>query len=311
MKNQRKVLSGILAIFLLLGSFPLVSPALAAGQYILPHSNIRDLTRQELWEWSYESLGFILNEIFARHGYNFNIGGRYHNYFMQRPWYAPNADSDNSRACYSQMNSLEWRNERLVKDVREEMRRMNTKNTNGKHYLDYIEDPFDVLSGFQAAGMKPNQKFSVFSAPSAASYRGANGKASVSTNGDVFAAGWDNGWLMIMYATNNGSVRVGYIDGKSIKDRLTLPMLNFSSIPVTVTKATALTDDPAMAFSQIMQLQVGTKVTYLSEFHNRYAWAYVETTFNGKAIRGFIDASALDSNPVDIQEDSIGEDYNG
>lgn len=299
-----------LACLLLLVLLP--TCALAAGEYIIPHSNTRDLTREELWEWSYESLGFILNEIFARHGYNFKAGQKYYNYFNQRSWYTPNADSNNSRACYSQMSNLEWRNERLVKDVRQEMRNLGTRNTNGKHYLDYIGDDFDVLSGFSLVSLKKNQKLAVYAAPSTSAYRGGNGKAAVSTNGPVYAAGWESGWLLVMYETNNGSVRVGYVEGSKLKDKLTLPMLNFDYASVTLSQGAGLTDDPAMAFSEIAHLPAGTQVTYLSEYQNRYAWAYVETSVNGQMTRGFIPRDALSDAPLDgLEDDSIGDEIHG
>ena len=45
--------------------------SLAADYYIIPDSDTRLLSEHELWDWDYESLGYILNEIFARHGFNF------------------------------------------------------------------------------------------------------------------------------------------------------------------------------------------------------------------------------------------------
>ena len=114
----------------------LPSIALAGGgrKYIIPDSDTRLLSEAELWEWDYESLGYILNEIFARHGYNFIPGEKYDTYFSRLSWYEPNADSDNRRACYPKLSSLEWDNERLVKDVREDMRTMGFYNPEGKNY---------------------------------------------------------------------------------------------------------------------------------------------------------------------------------
>ncbi|MBE0601747.1 MAG: YARHG domain-containing protein, partial [Firmicutes bacterium] len=146
--------------------------ATAAGrQYIIPDSDTRQLTYEELWDWDYESLGFILNEIFARHGYNFIPGGKYDLYFSMMPWYTPNADADNSRACYPLLTKVEWKNEALVKSVRQDMRNMDYFNTDGKHYLDDVSfDNFDVLSGFVFTDLKAGQKLGVYSAPSKASY---------------------------------------------------------------------------------------------------------------------------------------------
>lgn len=294
----------ILALLLLLPSV-----ALAGGQYILPDSHTRHLTRDELWEWSYESLGFILNEIFARHGYCFEPGKKFDNFFRARPWYTPNADPDNQRACYPQLSNLEWNNEHLVKEVRQEMRDQNTRNPNGKNYLDSIEESFDPLSGFTLVEMKANQKFPVYSAPDAHSFRGAKGKASVSTNGAVYAAGWEEGWLLLMYLTNNGSVRVGYADGSRMKGVPSgLPMLAWDPVQVTLQEDARLTDDPVMAFSTIAKLTRGSQVSYLTEYQNRYAWAYVETTVQGQRVRGFVKAEALGLyGGVWDEEDSIGE----
>jgi len=299
-----KKMAAVLALLVLLPSV-----ALAGGQYIIPDSNTRHLTRSELWEWSYESLGFILNEIFARHGYCFEPGEKYDNYFRSRPWYTPNADTDNRRACYPQLSTLEWNNEHLVKEVRQEMRDKKTRNTNGKNYLDYIEESFDPLSGFFLVELKAGQKLAVYSAPDAQSYRGANGKAAVSTNGAVYAAGWEDGWLLLMYLTNNGSVRVGYADGGHIKGVPSgLPMLEWDPVQVTVKENAILTDDPVKAFSTLARLGTGSQVTYLTEYQNRYAWAYVETTVQGQRVRGFVKADALDfSAGMWNEEDSIGE----
>ena len=122
---NKRFLALLLALMLLAAALPM--GALAAQKkraYIIPDSDTRLLTYEELWQWDYESIGYIFNEIFARHGYNFIPGNQYDNYFRTRPWYTPNADPDNSAACYSQLSDVEWQNERLCKDVRAEMKRV-------------------------------------------------------------------------------------------------------------------------------------------------------------------------------------------
>ncbi len=287
---MKKTWIAILLLLVLLPSF-----ALAGRQYIITDSDTRKLTKSELWEWDYESLGYILNEIFARHGYNFIAGGKYDNYFSSMPWYTPNDNPDNSSACYSQLSSVEWYNEHLVKEVREEMRAQHTNNTGGKNYLSYISfDYFDILSGFTYAPLKTNQKLKVYSAPSTSSYRGANGKALVSTNGSVYVAGWENGWLLVMYETNSGAVRVGYVQGSTIKGTVNAADLDFSYTAVSCLQNTSLTDDPATFSACIRTIQKGESVTYLSTYYNSRAWAYIETTVNGKTVRGFVAEDALD-----------------
>jgi hypothetical protein len=272
-------------------------PSLRAGRAAVHHSGQRYPfpEEDELWGWDYESLGYILNEIFARHGYNFIAGGKYDNYFSALAWYAPNADPDNSAACYSQLTSLEWANEHLVKQVRSDMRAQDTANPSGKHYLDYISfDHFDILSGFTYVALKTGQKLAVYSAPGTSSWRGAKGKAAVSTNGSVYAAGWDGNWLLVMYETNNGAVRVGYVNGSDIKGGAQSGNLRFITQPATCIRSANLTDDPVATLTTIRTLQAGETVTYLSAFQSGSAsWAYVQTTVDGKTARGFIPYDAL------------------
>lgn len=294
-----KRVAALLMILLLIPTF-----ALAGRQYIIPDSNTRYLSEDELWEWDYESLGYILNEIFARHGYCFISGGKYDNFFSSLPWYTPNANTNNSEACYSQLSSVEWSNERLVKDVRSAMRAQGTRNTNGKHYLDYISfDNFDVLTGFVYTAMKTGQKLKVYSAPSSSSYRGADGKALVSTNGSVYVAGWESGWLLLMYETNNGAVRVGYVSGSSLKGKVNARNLQFEYQTMTCISNAKLTDDPATTFTTIRTICKGEEVTYLTSFQNRHSWAYIETTVDGKTVRGFIPSDAL-PNSFDADEEA-------
>lgn len=275
----------------------LMFPCLAFSEraYLIPDSSTRSLTRDELWQWDYESLGYILNEIFARHGYNFIPGQKYDYYFRCMPWYTPNADSDNQRACYSQLSSIEWANEHLVKEVRAEMRSLGTQNKGTQSVWDYFSAGFDTLQGFDYINVKSGQKWPVYAAPSTSSWRGANGKAMVSTSGNVFAAGWESGWLLVMYETNNGSVRVGYVNQQDMKK---IPdfnrTLSFDYTRAQITARCTLTDDPARCFAAVVNLQPGDSVTYLTSFFNQQAWAYVETTVNSQTVRGFIPANCID-----------------
>ncbi len=282
-------------------------PCAALGEraYLIHDSNTRPLTRTELWEWDYESLGYILNEIFARHGYNFIPGQKYDYYFRCMPWYTPNADSNNQRACYSQLSSLEWANEHLVKEVRAEMRALGTKNENGKSVWDYFSPGFDTLQGFDYIEVAGNQRWPVYSAPDRDSWRGANDSALVSTNGFVYAAGWESGWLLVMYETNNGSVRVGYVSSRDMKHVPDMNQyLSFEYSTAKVTRRCTLTDDPARCFDSILTLRPGDTVTYLTSFFNSRAWAYVETEVNGQLVRGFIPADCL-STTSDAAQDNL------
>lgn len=118
-----------------------VSVAEYDGHYIIPDSDTRRLTEAELWEYDYDTLGYVLNEIFARHGYHFKRGGQYDQYFRSTDWYQENTRYTTNEEIYKyEISRLEWDNESLVKKVREDMRTLRTKNPSGLS----LED---VLSG--------------------------------------------------------------------------------------------------------------------------------------------------------------------
>lgn len=287
--------------------FLCAAPALAANFYIIPDSNTRRLTREELWTWQYDALGYAFNEIFARHGYHFNPGGRYDNYFRSQTWYYENPMYDNQGIHKNLMTNIEWYNERLIKEVREEMRALNTTNSNGKALSDIKYEPeiYGAFSQFQPVYFAPNQKLPVYSGPGTHYHRSANGKALASTNGHIYVGGWENGWLQIMYWTNDYNVRVGYTQSSNFKDKIDVPHLRFEYAPATITRRTALTDDPVASFQPMATLESGTQVTYLADAYNEKHWAYVEVTVGGTMMRGYIDADAVNLLSMQADEPSL------
>lgn len=280
----------ILALFLVLLLLPTI--ALAERMYIFPESNVRLLTWEEVAEWDYESLGYGFNEIFARHGYDFEPGGEYEYYFQTRPWYRANGTYNNRRDCYRKLSTIEWQNESLIKDVRAYKAEHGDW---GRSIWDDFSTGFDTLQGFEYIELRSGQKLAVYSAPSKSSWRAADGKAMVSTNGAIYAAGWESGWLLMMYETNNGSVRVGYVRSGDIRGGVPMDTnLTFAYAPATVNERCVLTDDPARTGTTILTLQPGASVTWLTRFYNNSAWDYVETSVGGKLVRGFIRVGSLD-----------------
>lgn len=304
---MKKLMGLFLAVILLCTSLATVAAAAGDHMYLIPDSNTRKLTKEELWQWDYESLGYILNEIFARHGYVFRSGERYDNYFSTLPWYK----ADPNWRHNSPLNSTEWYNEGLVKEVRQEMRDTKNYNKGGKSVWTHYSSGFDVIQGFDYVEFQKSQKLPVYSAPSEAAWRGANGKAVLGTAGAVYSDGAERGWLLVMYETNNGGVRVGYINKGIVKGKVTGNVYNdeltFGYLPSTVTKTCTVTDDPARQTTTIMTLQAGTQVTYLTSYFNRYSWAYIETTTpEGQTCRGFIPSDCLDLGMED--KDTVGEE---
>ena len=296
---MKRILTLLLALLL---------PVLAIGErmYIFPNSDTKLLTWDEVAVWDYETLGYGFNEVFARHGYDFEPGQEYEYYFRTRPWYRPNGTYNNQRDCYSQLNSIEWANEHLIKEVRAYKR---ANGDWGESIWDYFSTGFDTLQGFEYFELRSGQKLKVYSAPSTSSWRGANGKALVNTNGALYAAGWESNWLLVMYETNNGSVRVGYINAGDVRGGIPYtPDLSFAYDTATVAERCVLTDDPARTGSAITTLNPGTTVTWLTRFYNNTGWDYVETKVGGKVARGFIKVGSLDiQRSHDPLEDIQGE----
>ena len=295
MKARNRMLTLFLALALLLGLLP--AGAGADSLYIIPDSNTRELTYEELWEYQYDTLLYAFNEIFARHGYKFETGSRCYMWFTQMPWYTPNESesSTNHHETYSQCSKIENKNVDLIKQVRADMRAAKTTNPKGKGMPVPPSQNVDKPRGFSFVNLQANQKLDVYTAPSTAAYRANDGKAAASTNGAIYALGWENGWMLMLYEANYaGQYRVGYIDGAKLKGtKPNLQQLSWDGNTVEVLNTVDLTDDPALTGKRLTTLQAGTKVTYLTTMYNSGAWDYVETVIDGKTARGFIAGGAL------------------
>lgn len=286
----------VMTALLLLACMAAASPAIAANFYLIEDSDTRELTREELWTWQYDALGYVFNEIFARHGYHFEPGGKYESYFMAQEWYHENEVYATNQEIYDHlMNDVEWKNERLCKEVRAEMRALGTKNEDGKGLpaVWYEPEIAGAFSSFQEIHLKADKKLAVYSGPGTGYWRGANGKAMASTNGKVYACGWEDGWLLILYWTNGGSVRVGYTPAADVDEPVALPGLEFEYAQAQITSRCTLTDDPVMTRQKMATLSAGTSVTYLSEFVNEDRWAHIETVVDGVPARGFVPADCV------------------
>lgn len=93
--------------------------------YIIPDSNVRALTEDELWQFTRETLRYIRNELLARHGYAFSTE-KFYVYFNAKPWYIAGGYNEDSK-----LTSVEWDNISLVKKVEKEMDRKKTENPDG------------------------------------------------------------------------------------------------------------------------------------------------------------------------------------
>ena len=296
-----------LAILLPCGVALTPSTAKAESMYIIPDSNTRELSYEEIWEYRYDTLLYAFNEILARHGYKFETGSNCYNWFTQMPWYKPNAseNSKNHSESYNKTTKLEWTNINKIKEVRRIMRENKDYNNKGKGMPIPPAQNINKPRGFEYVELQANQKFAVYTAPSASAYRANNGKAAVSTNGAIYALGWENGWMLMLYEANAANqYRIGYIEGSKIRGKKpALGQLYWDGYTVDVLETVALTDDPALTGKSLMTLPAGSQVTYLSTMYNTDAWDYVETTLNGQTIRGFVPNGCLSGGGVDMTEE--------
>ena len=308
-------------LFVLLFALAILLPCAAAlvpagakaaeSMYIIPDSDRRLLTWDEVYNgYKYDTLLYAYNEILARHGYKFETGSRCYNWFTQMPWYHanPEENSKNHSKSLNARNKIEMENMALIKMVREEMRNTGWYNPNGKGLPTPPAEAANRPRGFDYVDLQGGQKYPVYSAPSTSAYRAANGKASVSTNGPVYALGQEQGWMLMLYdANNSGQYRVGYIQISKIKgNKPALDVLGWANSPVEVMVTTTLTDDPALTGRAMATLPAGTRVTYLSTMYNNEAWDYIETTIDGQTARGFVPSGTLSITGEDITETDAG-----
>ena len=112
-KNCRNVICSILLslVFMLF-----MAGNTAHSETLLPESSWDYLTEDQIPTDNYELMGFMMREILAMHGYQFEPGSNYDVYFRDTFWYYPYA-LDNLEA-YANLSDAEWHNLELLKQMR-------------------------------------------------------------------------------------------------------------------------------------------------------------------------------------------------
>ncbi len=128
--------------------------------------------------------------------------------------------------------------------------------------------------------------YPVYSAPSASSIRGANGKAVVSTNDTVKIFGKVGNWVLIQYNISSGRNRIGYIQLPSYTKRSTCREMLFDMKQAVTTCAVSVTDDPYASQSILTTLPSGCTVYVLATDN---LWSYIA----GNNFCGFVPSTAL------------------
>lgn len=128
--------------------------------------------------------------------------------------------------------------------------------------------------------VKDGAMLAVYSAPDAASYRSAGGKASVSLGGDMTIYGTVDGWTLIGYEVSPRTGRIGYVQ-KALGEE----PLAFVEVPLRAAAATFLTDDPFVSQYAQVEIPEGAKMMGLSQCGEYYAYVEYEAD---KLYRGFV-----------------------
>lgn len=132
--------------------------------------------------------------------------------------------------------------------------------------------------------------YPVYSGPGSGYYRAQNNKAAVA-GGKLRVWGKIGNWALIGYGLSNNLYRIGYISTKAIPTKVKVPDLILGNEQVKVKKAAPLYDDPIIKPIKIFDIKAGTTVTLLAYLDSR--WAYVETKYGSKPIRGFVNKANL------------------
>lgn len=153
--------------------------------------------------------------------------------------------------------------------------------------------PYGFPQPSQYAKLAAGKQYAVYSAPSDASFRAANGKALLSTNDWVQVFFEEDGYLLVQYAISRHQYRIGYIKADAVSNLSEVAEIgSWANYPAQVLRTSALTDDPLNSCGAVMTLTVGQQVTYLGQMGQE--WAFVETTTaQGQRIRGFVELSDL------------------
>ena len=127
--------------------------------------------------------------------------------------------------------------------------------------------------------------------------RAGNGKAVVSTNGDIEVYALWKGHLLIGYAINDDRHRIGWIDGAiPVTTQEAIPELPYNRLPEenvygVVHESAVLTDDPLYSQSSIVTMKRGTSVHVLARLDE---WYLVQGYVGNDLRMGFLHQDKVD-----------------
>ncbi|MBE5777296.1 MAG: hypothetical protein E7326_07275 [Clostridiales bacterium] len=138
--------------------------------------------------------------------------------------------------------------------------------------------------------LEGDDKMAVYAAPSSKAYRGANGKACVYADEEIWIRGQtgDGKWWLVEYTVSDDRGRIGYIKARGESNA---PVIPEEGKQVRIARHIGVTDGPYQALSSLFPLKTGDQVTclgYVDAFR-----VYVEAKTDGKTARGYIPIQTL------------------
>ena len=159
-----------------------------------------------------------------------------------------------------------------------------------------LMDDYADIAGAEVlyANLDYDRTAPVYAYPDASAPRAAKGKASVSLNAPVAFLCREGDWLMVLYETNEGQHRTGWIDSRTDPHLQTAAAYvmpaDFLRQQAKTIKNTALIDDPIDLSGSLCTLKKGASVTILAHCGRL---DYVEAKVNGKRYRGYVENGCL------------------
>ena len=159
-------------------------------------------------------------------------------------------------------------------------------------------------------GVKRGTEFPVYASPFKDAYRGAKGKAKVTTGGEIWliSVSPDEKWALVRYEVSRSAGRIGWIHAPNLKMPDTEYEISFTPewLPLRAVRNVDLTDDPLGEGRVITRLKAGDTVTALTGAEaNGTELVYVETQVGGKTAYLFGRRDAFEAVPLARIEDGV------
>ena len=165
----------------------------------------------------------------------------------------------------------------------------------GDDLEELVESP--IYYGFNRVFLNSPPTLDVYSGPGEDYYRNAEGRAVLATSDKVYCAGSEDNWLMVAYESNEGIPKIGYVQNPISAANFEFSKLTFDFLNSLIIQDCELKDTPYSTGNSIKALNSNQMVTYLESYieddRGTVKWVYIETSIDGKKIRGYIPHAAI------------------